>query len=124
MKEKTSKFWRRGRSTACSRQIVISNLRLRDIRNNLRKLFYLFAESEYFRLSTLCSLYISKSALTDSQISRFKEIKEKRYQLYHSLTHSICSCAVCSSMTKNMAYIPSGKCWVCISCLKNIEKKK
>ncbi|MFW9948476.1 MAG: hypothetical protein ACFFDX_16745, partial [Candidatus Odinarchaeota archaeon] len=105
------------------KKIVIKSPKLQLIRNNLRTLFFLYAEAEYFRLSNLSKIYLSKSELTNSQARRFEEIREMRYKLYWSLTHSICSCAICDSKTKDMGYITSGKCWVCFDCIKNIISK-
>ncbi len=110
--------------TIFSKLVVIRDPKLRKVRDNLRKLFLIFTENEYNRLTSLCNIYLSKINLTNSQMKRFKAVREERYMLYRALTHSICLCAVCSSSIKDMDYVPSGKCWICVDCLDSIKENK
>ena len=101
------------------RQIVIKNEQLRNIRNNLRKIFIRALYDEIEILRNYASLYSTSLELPLEEEVELYYLQGTKHKLFSLLSRSICQCALCSNQEKDMIYIEIHDEWYCVECHEN-----
>lgn len=116
------------------RQIKIKSLRLRIVRENLRRLLLLVIENEIDRLDRLEDIYRQKrieNKDVPSHWKRERHLYDEKERIINAWSHSILRCSegsmcknseLCNfyqeieTLDKDMVWNPLLKHWICIDC--------
>lgn len=108
------------------KRISIKNPKLRNLRNNLRKVLLLAVEDDI-----KLNIDLRKSLLEESKVfvepsEQYTFIKDdsstliaKSHELYRLERSSICKCPICSRIDQDMIFIPDENLWFCTECYDN-----
>jgi DNA-directed RNA polymerase specialized sigma subunit len=100
------------------RTIIIKNPILRNLRDNLRKIWIRAIWREVDRLEEKRNEYPTLSKATSSERKEILEIKATIQDLNELELNSIAYCQLCTSFKNDMVYIPENKAWYCTECQK------
>lgn len=101
--------------------VKIKNPELRRIRDNLRNILLQAASKEWNRLfNEQDKVFIDSNGnpkkMSLEEKSIFHELQEKMDRIHHISKNSICDCATCSAIDRDMVYNPYMKTWFCTEC--------
>ena len=107
------------------RRVIIKDLRLKNIRNNLRLIIWHAFQK---RIREICKKYDSIYWIngqfghprkpTNEEISQAHRFQYERWELIRAMKKSIIQCAVCNQLDRDMIYYPLRGGYICIECFE------
>ncbi len=106
------------------RTISLKHPKLQQIRNNLRILFIMATNTQWFHLhNEIDEIEYDQNGeliffddLAEEQKERIIELEKGKTELHNLVERSICKCRRCVKTDQDMTYNPNDKSWYCVEC--------
>lgn len=105
------------------KKIIIKNPKLKNLRNNLRKIILESYQNEILKINNekkeINKKIRERGKISEEDRSKKRELENFKQPLANAFNKSICICYICQKIDKDMVYAMRPGEWFCINCYEN-----